>query len=547
MKNGDSRLSTARWLFRVTDRLLPAFGVSTAARILGQLAGVALLVVAVTTPMGVRSLGLSVGLLVALALFKGAARYLEHYAGHWLAFTALQRLRELYFTRLIPQAPSGLGERSSAALAATGTTDIGRIEVFFAHTFPPAISAVVVPTLVTAWLGISLSWPVAAIVGAGCALMIVFPIAMAPMNWRSARRESLRDSRIAGHVGDDIQGLREVVGFGVEEQRLAELDRLGRVPPPVRATVQEMVKVAVSLGVVIGVVIAAPGWREAMVSAAAVVALIVPVRALEDFAGGLDAALAAAERVRRLIDAPPLVVDGPGVDPAALGPRSVEFQGVTLPGRLAGVTMSVPAGRWSALVGVSGSGKSSAALLAVRGGDPRSGTISLAGRDIREFTLADLRRRVAYVSQRPTALGGTVAENLRLPDPRATDERLFRALHAVDLNSPLGARVAERGTSMSGGQLQRLALARALVGGPEVLILDEALSQLDAHTAFRVRKRVAEHYPGLTVLEITHRTDMLPGDTPVTVLDGGRVVERGTVSQLRGAGGAFDALEARVT
>lgn len=103
----------------------------------------------------------------------------------------------------------------------------------------------------------------------------------------------------------------------------------------------------------------------------------------------------------------------------------------------------------------------------------------------------------------------------------------------------------ERGHSVSGGQLQRLALARALVARPDVLVLDEALSQLDADTARTVRSRLAAHRPGLTVVEVTHRADLVADETPVLVLDGGRLVEEGTAGALRAAGGMFVRLEAR--
>ena len=109
----------------------------------------------------------------------------------------------------------------------------------------------------------------------------------------------------------------------------------------------------------------------------------------------------------------------------------------------------------------------------------------------------------------------------------------------------LGTPVSERGLNVSGGQLQRLALARTLVAAPEILVLDEALSQLDAATADTVRRNLAVHRAGLTTIEITHRADLIPDGSFVVVLDAGRVVEQGTAADLRAANGAFTHLEAR--
>nr|MBP8921836.1 ABC transporter ATP-binding protein [Micropruina sp.] len=152
-----SRIGLTRWLIGHTRRLVPVLGVAVVARIAGQLMGVALLVLAAdaiarTSSGTAVSLPGLVGLLAAVALGKALLRYLEHYAGHWVAFTALQRLRELFFDRLIPQAPAATTGRAGAELTERATRDIDRIEVFFAHTLPPAVAAVAVPGVALAWL-----------------------------------------------------------------------------------------------------------------------------------------------------------------------------------------------------------------------------------------------------------------------------------------------------------------------------------------------------------------------------------------------------------
>ncbi|WP_048380057.1 ABC transporter transmembrane domain-containing protein [Corynebacterium renale] len=156
-----NRLQLTRWLFSHIRDLIPAFWISSLARILGQLAGVGLLVAAVLAVSTPWSLWAAVLVIAVIALVKAGLRYLEHYSGHWLAFTALKRLRALFFTRLIPQAPQATSGKASAELTGRAVEDINKIEVFFAHTFPPVISAITVPIIVVVTFGFTTSWPLA--------------------------------------------------------------------------------------------------------------------------------------------------------------------------------------------------------------------------------------------------------------------------------------------------------------------------------------------------------------------------------------------------
>ncbi len=205
------------------------------------------------------------------------------------------------------------------------------------------------------------------------------------------------------------------------------------------------------------------------------------------------------------------------------------------------------------MVGVSGGGKSTLAHLLPRGFDPDSGTVRLGGVDVSRLSLDELRSRVGFVAQRPTMLSRTLADNLRLAAPDAPDDDLVAALRVAALDDwlaglpeGLATRIGERGSTLSGGQLQRIALARALVARPSVLVLDEALSQLDGPTARVVRDRLAALPGPMTVIEVTHRVDLLEDDTFVAVLDAGRLVASGPASTLRKHNEAFAKLEARL-
>lgn len=566
-----SRLELARWLVGHTRRLLPPLGVSVVARIASQLLGVALLVIAAAAVVRAAAgeavpIGPLVLWLVAIALAKALLRYLEHYAGHWVAFTALQRLRELLFARLVPQAPAATQGRAGAELTARATRDIDRVEVFFAHTLPPAVSAVVVPAAALAWLAAAVDARLALVLAPFVLAALCLPLLASGATWRTARRVAAARGAISARVGDDIQGTREVLALGAQRIRLGALDAAdgalaearaasGRVQAA-RAGATVLLQGLSLVAIALAGASAGAGRVEIAVALAVGVALWGPARGIDDFATSLDASFAAAERVRGIIDAPPAVTDPADPVPAPAPAGDVEVRDVTVRHGervvLDGVGARFAAGRWSVVVGVSGSGKSTLASLLLRARDPEGGSVRLGGADIRTLALDDLRVRIGIVPQRPTTLTGSIADNLRLAAPDAPDDRLHAALAAAGLDDwiatlprGLDTPMPARGAGLSGGQLQRLALARALVARPDVLILDEALSQLDGATAARVRSRLRARHAGLTVIEITHRVDLVPDDAPVVVLDAGRVVQSGRAGDLRAAPGAFTRLESR--
>ncbi|WP_349829328.1 ABC transporter ATP-binding protein [Brevibacterium litoralis] len=643
---GVTRGDHARWLLSRTRGLVWPLVVSVLARVVGQLLGVAMFVLAglalvravfpgvfpvafgpvdAYVPWVPEAVGGLVVALVVLALLKAGLRYLEHYAGHWVAFTSLQRLREIYVRALVPQAPAATRGKAGAELTERGTRDIDRIEVFFAHTLPPAVSAVLVPLVVLLWAGFAVD-PGIALVLAPFVLVVtvLLPLLSARTTWRSARLVSGRRGLIAAHLGDDVQGVREVLAFEAQAARLHGLDaedaslerartRAGIVQG-VRAAATQFVQLSALVAVLVyastrltpefvlahagqaglsGDAVAGPVSGELAVIVQTVTAVVVGLmvcvglwgaaKGVDDFASGLDQSFAATARVREVVEAEPLVEDrvegsagdggGVGVGgetgaggesgavPEASGPAAVEFRGVTFtyPGApepvVADVDVHVPADTWGCLVGVSGSGKSTLGDLLLRGWDVDSGAVLLDGADVRSRSLDDLRSQVALVPQKPTMITGALAENLRLGAPDADESDLWRALEVVGmaewargLDAGLATPVTGRGLGVSGGQLQRLALARALVADPRVLVLDEALSQLDSATAGQVRARLAAHVRGrTTVVEITHRVDLVPDEARVHVLDRGRVVESGRAGDLRPDGdGAFSRLEARV-
>jgi ATP-binding cassette subfamily B protein len=206
---------------------------------------------------------------------------------------------------------------------------------------------------------------------------------------------------------------------------------------------------------------------------------------------------------------------------------------------LRGVTFEVPRGSRVALVGPSGAGKSTVLSLIERFYDPTGGAIELDGRDIRTLDRAALRAQFGYVEQDAPTLAGTLADNLRLGSPDASDADCERVLHAVNLTevlerNPLGlqAPVGEDGVMLSGGERQRLAIARALLAAPPILLLDESTSSLDGVNEQRMREAIDAVATGRTLIVIAHRLSTVVDSDRIVVLDRGEVVGQGTHSEL---------------
>lgn len=206
---------------------------------------------------------------------------------------------------------------------------------------------------------------------------------------------------------------------------------------------------------------------------------------------------------------------------------------------LRGVSFTVPRGSRVALVGPSGAGKSTALSLVERFYDPTGGAILIDGVDARDLPRADLRARFGYVEQDAPTLAGTIADNLRLASPAASDAECERVLRAVNLGDvlerdPLGvdAPVGEDGVMLSGGERQRLAIARALLAAPPVLLLDESTSSLDGVNEQRMREAIDAVATDRTLLVIAHRLSTVVDSDLIVVLENGRVVGQGTHSEL---------------
>ncbi len=318
-------------------------------------------------------------------------------------------------------------------------------------------------------------------------------------------------------------------------------------------------------GLAVTIVIVYGGWRviNGETSAGAFFSFITallsayrPMKALANANAHVNEGLAGAQRLFDVLDTKPALAEKPGA-PALAVPRgevrleNVSFSYAADVPALRDLTLTVPAGKTTALVGASGAGKSTILSLIPRFYDVGSGAVTIDGVNIADVTLGSLRDAVAVVSQDVVLFDDTVRANIRYGKPGASDAAVEAAARAAGAHEFIAALpggydavVGERGQALSGGERQRIAIARALLKDAPILLLDEATSALDAATERHVQAALERLKKGRTTLVIAHRLSTVAGADQICVLDQGRVVETGTHSALVSGGGAYARLHA---
>jgi ATP-binding cassette subfamily B protein len=275
-----------------------------------------------------------------------------------------------------------------------------------------------------------------------------------------------------------------------------------------------------------------------------VLMLVGPLRMLGRWVGQAQRATASGERIFQIIDEPEEMTETDA--PVALpdGRGHVRFEGVTFGYDherpvLEGIELELEPGRTVALIGHTGSGKTTLASLVPRFYDVTEGRVTVDGLDVREANLTSLRRAIGVIAQDPFLFSATVRENIAFGRPDATDDEVVAAAQAAQAHEfverlPKGydTMIGERGITLSGGQRQRVAIARALLIDPRILVLDDATAAVDATTEARIRLGLRRAMLGRTTIIIAHRLSTISLADEIVVLDGGRVAARGTHEQL---------------
>ena len=394
--------------------------------------------------------------------------------------------------------------------------------------------------------------------------LVVLPVLAFGRRVRSLSRSSQDSLAVVGsYAGESLRNIKVVQGFN--HQRLdqeAFRDRVERAFQIARRRIlQRSVLVALVMLMVLGAIAVMlwVGGRDVFagetsggeLAAFIFYAFIVAgsVGAISEVYTDLQRAAGAMERLLELLQSPAEIVDPaepktlPAQGSLGISLRQVSFAYPTRPNVpvLRDLSLTVAPGEMLALVGPSGAGKSSLLDLLQRFYEPVGGEIQLAGIDIRQLRLADLRAQIGFVPQDPVLFGGTLRENLAYGHPGATDLELQRALRAANatefvdaLPEGLQTRISEGGVGLSGGQRQRLAIARALVTQPRVLLLDEATSALDAQSESHIRDAVLGLKGRCTLVVVAHRLSTVREADRIVVLQSGRIEAMGSHQELLG-------------
>lgn len=524
---------------------------------------------------------------------RGVFRYLERLISHDTTFRILARLRTNFFQALEPLAPARLQQFRSGDLLERITGDIDTLENFYVRATAPPIVAIGVGIFAFGILYYMTSlWP-------ALAWLIIYLVAGAGIpitgRWLSSspgKKLSAQRSMLSNILIDGIQGMPDVLANSAEKRQITQLDKVQEDYAETQehlhrigAVQNSLLGLSTNLGMWVVLILTIPLITSGRLEGVylAVVALIAltsfeAIQPLPVAAQFLESNLAAAHRLFQVIDASPEIVDPPQPlpipqelhlsakqltfsYPAFASPASrnlvenpgilldssspdrsyatPEAQPITLSQALTGISFDLQQGKKLGLVGSSGSGKSTLVNLLLRFWEYQSGSLTLAGQDIRCYASSDIRSLMGVVSQDAFLFRATLRDNLRLANPRASSEDIERACASAQILEDILALpeqfdtwVGEQGLTLSAGQRQRIAIARAVLKKSPILLLDEPTANLDPITEQAIIEVLYSLLHARSVLWITHRLTGMEWMDEILVLRSGVIVERGRHHQL---------------
>jgi ATP-binding cassette subfamily C protein CydCD len=526
----------------------------------------------------IAALGLAIVGVRFFGISRAVFRYLERLVSHGVTFRVLRNIRVWMYSRLEPLAPARLMDFRLGDVVGRLMADVETLENLFVRVLAPPLTALCVLTGTCAFLVLGGAPSLALL------LIGVFSLAGAVIPLSARHFARLAGSRMVVHraslqaqLVDAIHGMADILAFGRAAERWEGVRDSGaayasaqRATARVGALHSGLSSIAVNAALLLSLILVIPavskGSAPGIMLASFALVVLASFEAVANLplAGQLWPAMqAAASRILDIVNVPPAVpatiepAAGPFASSAALrgsadGPPSVEFAHATLtyPGRarpaLRDVSFEVGPGRAAAIVGPSGSGKSSIGNLLLRFWELDSGEIRLGGRSLRTTLAEDVRSQIGFASQHPYFFDTSVHENLRLARRGVSRSEVEEAAHRANIHEficslPEGydTRIGEHGARLSAGERQRLGIARLIIKDAPFLLLDEPTANLDASTESRIFSMLLDLMHGRTSLLITHRLLGMEQLNEIIVMDHGARVEQGTHAVLLASGGLY--------
>lgn len=554
-------------ILRLIRRHLPRVAVAALISVGAELAAIGLIATATwllaraAQQPAITDLTVAIVAVRALAIGRGGLRYLERLAGHDAVLRALAELRARVYSALTPLAPAGLRDLRGGDLLTRFVADVDAVQDLLLRCLLPAATAFVTAAVVIAFVGVFS--PLAALVVLGGALIV--GVLLPWLAGRLARASALRTAQARADLStatvDLVHGAADLTAYGAAGRKVDEATAIARDLAAAERHGSAVTALIGAIGLatqgatVIGVLLAAQatgGINPIMIAVLSLTTLAAfeVLLPLTGAARRLQEVRASATRLAAILEAAPPVPDPEAPKDAPTAPVTLVLREArpVIPGRVAGdggTDLVLTPGLRVAIVGPSGAGKSMLLASLVRFAE-HTGEIALNGVPIAAMRGDDVRHLVSGALTDAHVFHASIEENLRVAAPTASPEAITAALTAAGLATwvdglpqGLSTLVGEDGDQMSGGQRQRLVLARALLADPPVLLLDEPTEGLDPETADAVLGDILAATPGRSVLLVTHRLRGLESVDEILVLEEGRVSERGTHAALLERGGYY--------
>lgn len=497
------------------------------------------------------------------AITRTAGRYFERLVSHDATFRVLQHLRVTTFSKLLPLSPAGLSRFRQGELLDRVVADVDTLDHLYLRVISPLVGALVVIVVVTVGLSV-LDVPLALMLGG---IMLATLIILPPLFYRAGKPTGENLTQLRGQYRQQLttwlQGQAELTIFGASQRYREQMENTElswhdaqRRQSDLTAASQAVMLLIGAIAVLTMLWFAAGGVGD-NTQPGALIALFVfcalaAFEALAPVTGAfqhLGQVIASAIRITQITDCPP-EVQFPQTSAMAPTAVNVNLQDISFsypeqPQKaLDGISLSIAAGEHVAVLGRTGCGKSTLLQLLTRAWDPQHGEVLLNGVPLTQYGETALRASISMVPQRVHLFSATLRDNLLLAAPQATDEALADVLTRTGLeklldDSGLNAWLGEGGRQLSGGELRRLAIARALLHDAPLVLLDEPTEGLDAATESQILELLEEVMQKKTVLMVTHRLRGLSRFDQIIVMDNGQIIEQGNHAALMAKQGRY--------